>query len=100
MKVNVKRASRTYDIPEADTVLKSGRQYCNLVQRQINYSLAGYATLACMKLLNRGTWEVLNAPFLLQKDREEGKGRNMQRKIAYIKGIQEVRSVHSTRESG
>jgi hypothetical protein len=28
------------------------------------YSLVGYATLARMKMLNRGTWEILNAPFV------------------------------------
>ena len=62
------RASRTLIILEADTFdgVESNRILCDLVS--INNLLAGYASSACMKLLNIGTWEIPVAPYYKRKE--------------------------------
>jgi len=51
-------------ILEADTVddVESNRVVYDIAS--ITTLLAGYASSACMKLLNRGTWEIQVAPYI------------------------------------
>ena len=86
------RASRTWIILEADTVdeVESNRVLCVIVS--INNLLAGYASSACMKLLNRGTWEIPVASF------KNLRGSYMQSTASNNEGNWEVRCIRSTEE--
>jgi hypothetical protein len=53
-------------IPEVDTVFDvEDNNVISATASQLQF-LAGSATLACMKLLNRGTWEILNTPLKVE----------------------------------